>query len=616
MITSLSTVFSAASSDPRTAEFGGVYAYLPDAVWTQAGEGKVLAARSWRTLLNDPHLQALAFCLQSQILGDGLWFRSEYASDKPQDDAVRAFRKRINRLVGDSNAGRRLDAGAMLTQPDLDAQMLLAGFFGGNGWAIRTWKPTRPGISTGTCWRVIDADRVETPPALKSRGDVVNGVRYVDRTAVSIFVRSWDPAQSAQRWSGFRAAGATYQEYPLIAPDGLAGVLHYAPLRWRADGDLGVPALAAGLVLAHQLAELFKAHVSGKRIQASHPIVLEVANPKKAAEEYAAAVEAGEADADAQVLFVPKGSGAVFTNAQYNGADFEAVANVYLRAISASVGYSWQFVMCQLTDANMASAQAALDQAERTSTYHQRQWIEQVQTGRDACTVREAWVRGQLGPVAWGPELYAATWQRPRRADANRQRTRQAAMLSLQLGISPSTICDEMGYDYAVECERTAEDRATADRAGVRFPQDNAVTTPSGAGGEPTPARTESGSDDPAPEDQEQPIPTALRQAVASARPAAAAPSQGPMSLQVHLHQEGTHIQVAVPEMQAPINHVHVPAQAAPVVHNHVAAAEPPAAQTIVVQSAAPVINNQVVVPARTVIAEPLGDGRVKMTPQ
>jgi hypothetical protein len=53
-------------------------------------------------------------------------------------------------------------------------------------------------------------------------------------------------------------------------------------------------------------------------------------------------------------------------------------------------------------------------------------------------------------------------------------------------------------------------------------------------------------------------------------------------------------------------------------IDNHVAAAETPAAQTIVVQAAAPTVNiaNQVTVPARTVIAEPLGDGRVKMTPQ
>ena len=36
MITSLSTVFEAAGSDTRTAQWGGVWAYLPDATWTVA----------------------------------------------------------------------------------------------------------------------------------------------------------------------------------------------------------------------------------------------------------------------------------------------------------------------------------------------------------------------------------------------------------------------------------------------------------------------------------------------------------------------------------------------------------------------------------------------------
>jgi len=80
VISNVSTVFEAAG-DNRTAEsWGGVYAYLPDATWTQATEGGIIAARSWKTLLNDPHLQAIAFCLQSQILGDGpmpLTLRSE-----------------------------------------------------------------------------------------------------------------------------------------------------------------------------------------------------------------------------------------------------------------------------------------------------------------------------------------------------------------------------------------------------------------------------------------------------------------------------------------------------------------------------------------------------------
>jgi capsid protein len=496
VISTLSSVFDAAASDTRTAEWGGVYMYLPDAVWTQSAEGKQLQARSWKTLLNDPHMQAIAGCLVRQILGDGLWFRSQFGAVPTQ--AVRETRKKINRAVAAAAVGTTLDAGGMLTQPDLDAQQLLGGFFGGNGWAVRCFKSGRPGAAQSSCWRVIDADRVQTPSSLLNRGDVVNGVQYQDRAAVGIWVRDWEPAVAAQYYSSQRSLPCTY--YPLIGADGLRQVIHFAPMRWRAGSDLGVPALAAGLVLAHQLKELFRAHVSGKRIQASHPIAIEVQNPAEAAAAYQEAVEAGTADADAQILFVPKGGGATFTNAQYNGSDFAAVIDVYLRALCAAIGYPWQFVLMQLQDANMAAAQAALDQADQSSAVYQRQWIEQVQRHRDAVTIREAWARGDLGAIAETQDLYAGDWQRPRRSVANRLRAWQAVEIGMRLGLSPSTGFDELGHDFEMECERGSEDRSTASRTGAVYPPD-ILQKPSGAGDAPTPSNISDDDPPPAPGD-------------------------------------------------------------------------------------------------------------------
>ncbi len=504
MIISAGTVFEAAGQVRTADSWNGIYAYLPDATWTQATEGGTLTARSWKTLLNDPHLQAIGFCLTSQILGDGLWFRSRAAARKPHSPLIESLRRQVNDEVAASRTGTALDAGAWLTAADLDTQLLLAGFFGGNGWAIRTWAPNRPGIDRGTCWRVVDAQRVETPPAQMRSPDVVNGVRYRDGRPAAIFVRRFNPAESSRLIS----KGPEYDEVEIYAADGSRNVVHFAPMRWRADGDLGVPALASGLLFVHQLRELLKAHITGKRIQASNPIVIEVANPEEAAKKYQAAVDAGEADGLAQILFVAKGAGAKFTNASYNGADLEQVANVYLRGLCASIGYPWQFVLCQLTDSNMAAAQAALDQAERTTSIWQRQWIDQAQSHIDHSTIRESWARAPQGTalasVPWSKDLLAGEWQRPRRADANRLRSRQAAVLALQLGYSPSTVHDELGSDFEREQERKAEDRQTSDRTGNPFPPEvaaNLQIIPSGAGDEPTPHPTDSGTD-PAPEDQ------------------------------------------------------------------------------------------------------------------
>lgn len=487
------TVFEAAGVDLRTADsWQGVYAYMPSAVWTQAAEGAILTTRSWKTLLNDSTLQSIAIYLLSQILGDGLWFRS-HCADK-------ALRTLINDEVANSHAGTRLDAGAWLTAGELKAQLLLAGFFGGNGWGFKTWAPDRQGIDRGTCWRVVDGSRVETPPD-KQDGSVVNGIRYRNKRPFSVFVRRFDPASALRMDIG----RGTYDEIPIIDADGFRNVVHYAPMRWRADNDLGVPALASGLLFVHQLRELLRAHISGKRIQASNPVVLEVADPAKAAKAYQDAVDAGQADADAQILFAPKAASARFTNASYNGTDLEAVSNVYLRGLTASLGFSWQAVLCQLTQSNMASSQAALDQTDRMAGIYQVGWLEQAQSHIDHAAIRESWARGVFGDIPWTRDLLTGDWQRPRRSDANRLRSRQAAVLALQLGYSPSTVHDELGSDFEREQERKAEDRDTSVRTGNPFPPEvtaNLQVIPSGAGDEPTP--TPPSGTDPAPEGQPQ----------------------------------------------------------------------------------------------------------------
>ncbi len=469
MIAALDTVFEAAGEQRTAASWSGVWAYLPDADWTRAAEGAPLLARSWRTLLNDPHCQALAFTLKSQILGDGLWFRSGYGSSASQAD--QALRRRITDWVAGGRAGTLFDAGNWLTADDVETQTLLAGFFGGDGWLVRGWSPARPGADRGVCWRAIDASRIETPPKLAGAPDIANGVRYRNGAPWSVFIRKADPASSAAG----RLPRPEYDEVEIRDADGYRQVVHFAPMRWRAGQDLGVPALASGLLLVHQLRELLKAHVAGKRLQASHPIIVEVTNPKEAAAKYKDMVEAGEVNGDAQVLFVPKGGSTQFMQAPYQGTDLAAVSEVYLRGMSASVGYPWQWVLAQLTTGSLSSSQAAIDQVERTSAIYQRTWIQQVQLHTDGAAIREGWARGQFGAIGWSPALALGDWQRPRRSDANRLRSRQAAVLAKQLGFSLSTIHDDLGSDYEREQERLAEDRRTSERTGNPFQGDPTV---------------------------------------------------------------------------------------------------------------------------------------------
>lgn len=455
------TFNEAASTDPRTAkEWGGVYVHIADQDTLYAREGRILSNRALHVLFNDPHIAALAQCLRLQVLGTGLWLRSTNTDEKT--------RKQIDRSIVYSSPGSIRDAGHTLTRLELERQILIGGHFQGNAWAIRSWKPKRPqNGGWATCWRVIDPSRVATPPDNTDQ-QVINGVRYDDNgDQLGIYVRRW----SAPPIIGVQPTSPTYDYFPIFDRSGERLVVQYAPERVRAGCSMGNPSISAGLLMIHQLQKLFSAHVSGKRIQASHPIIMPVANPKAASEEHARRVNAGEISDSASILFVSENSGIPqFSQIKYEGSDLANLVETYVRAIAAAIGYPWQVVLCQLSNSNLAASQAALDQAERTSTAYQDGFIEQALGYIDRSYVREAWANGWFGDVPWSRALWEASYQRPRRADANRLRTRQAALLALQLGISPSRVYDELGEDYETEQAQQAVDRDVAQGHGNPLP--------------------------------------------------------------------------------------------------------------------------------------------------
>jgi capsid protein len=125
-------------------------------------------------------------------------------------------------------------------------------------------------------------------------------------------------------------------------------------------------------------------------------------------------------------------------------------------------------VLAQLTNGNLASSQAALDQTERVAAADQDTFIDQAVRPLDRSILREAHASGWLGDLpADLDRLTAGDYERPRRPDANRLRTRQAAELALQLGVSPTTVQAEMGYNFEDETRQAAADLAFAAAQGV-----------------------------------------------------------------------------------------------------------------------------------------------------
>jgi lambda family phage portal protein len=443
---------------------------LGDANDDWSGDGPTLAARAWQLVQNDPHARALVETVVLGVLGsDGMEFRSLFQvpnEGEPGEITVEehATRRAIQNAIARASLGTQLDAGDALSRRDLLAQLVVSMCVTGDGYAVRVWRP-RPGAYQGTRWRVVDAARVSNPDDKANTATLVNGHELDDDgCTIAIWVRDRMPSSMSYtkpRWTRIE----------VYNPDGSRNVMHLFRAL-RAGQVRGFSWFAPLMVLAQHLSKLFEAFVVAKRAQACQPAVVKTDN----AAEAEAAARAGAwygpnmRYVAGMVAFTSRDNDIVFPTMSFTGADYQAFIDCHLRAFAASWGYPFQFVLQQLTDANLASAQVSLDQVDKVNTALQDLVIIHACQPMDEWIVREELARGRLRLPAGVEELcdvMVGTYRRPRRPDANKQRTREAAAAFLAMGGSPSTAFAEMGYDWQDECEQRAQDLAFAAAKGV-----------------------------------------------------------------------------------------------------------------------------------------------------
>lgn len=447
-----------------------VYLGDPNDEWRY--DHDALASRAWDLIRNDPHARAMVATVVRCVYGaDGLVFRSRYRTDESPDtdDAERDLRRAINAAIARASNGHRIDAGGRLTRRDFGAQGLVSMIAGGDGFAVRVWKPGRPRAYQGQAWRIIAAERVSNPDGQPDSDRLRGGFGLdADGDPVSIWVRSTHPAAFVTG----RDARPRWIEIPIFAPNGLRNVLHVAKLDDQRPGQLrGLSWFAPLLVLARNLQKTAEAFVVAKRMQACNAAVLRTDDAATLATAAASNARFGPNIVwrPGMVAVTSRDNEVVFPQWSFQGADYKDFIDSQLRGFTAAWGYPMQFVLQQLTDSNMAAAQVALDQADLTSTALQDLMIGGWERPIDDAILAEEVARGRLdfGGVEW--DLAAdARYLRPRRPDANKERTRNAAQKFIDLGGSYTTAFAEMGYDFEEEIPQRAQDEQLLARQGVR----------------------------------------------------------------------------------------------------------------------------------------------------
>jgi lambda family phage portal protein len=430
-------------------------------------EGATIVNRSWHLYRNNPYARAMVECLLAGVLGaSGLVPRSLYQADASPStsEAERAARRAINLSLKRAYTGTRFDAVGQLAKRDMSFVALASCVVAGDAFAIRQWKPNRPGRQyQATCWRLVDSTRVSNKGWSNNNDTQYEGLQLdADGVPIGVWIQRRNP-YAVQR------PEYEWDYVPMYAADGSRNVVHIkAP--GRADQLRGVGWFAPIMALVKQLGGVTDAYVVAKRLQASMGLIVEVDDAAAAAsgDRNGAMLTNTQKIVPGMVKYVRAGTKITPLNWQFQGTDHSAFADSLLRSVSAAWGLPFELVQCRLSDANLAAARAALMAAYRTFHGVQELMIAHIEQPWAESVISEDIARGRLDLQGADLDaLYALAYSRPSKQFPDPVREATAGKLWADQGKSPTTTLAEQGLDFEQEVLQSHQDREFASAHGV-----------------------------------------------------------------------------------------------------------------------------------------------------
>jgi hypothetical protein len=368
------------------------------------------------------------------------------------------------------------------------------------------------------------------------------------------------------------------------------------------------------------------AYVATKRVQASHPMLLHVADVK--------AARAAYRGTRIENLLIAKDHEVEFPAWKFEGVDYREFIDTTIRSLCAAWQIPWELVMGDHSAKSGASSRSLWQQHYQMAEREQADYVNAVQRPMDESIMREINERQGLGlGDDWWANM-AGVYQGPPKVMPDPQKESLWAEGMRALGMSRSTILNRFGEDFRDEI---MQDRQDAELADAQAPDAEDEQ-------EDEAARTAPANDDPGPDETQEIEPPAealrdarmfamVRDAVEAATPRHPAPVSGPpqtinlsvpMTVQIP-KQDPTPVSVAAPEVHvaAPIVNVaaaEIPRQAAPIVNVAAPAvtfeAAAPAPVVVNVSPTPVTIENTIEVPQRAIRVTTNPDGSATMRPE
>jgi lambda family phage portal protein len=602
-------------------------------------DGAAIAARSWDLWRNDPYFRALIETMVDLTIGaEGLTPKSQYQDDiRPETtEAEQLTRDAIDNSFRTNLARTRLDAGGILTYPEMSEAVFRSCKIAGMGYSVRVWRPNRPDTRQGSCWRVIDPARVSNPNYGADTQRMFQGHELdADGREVAIHIQKTHP--NIQRIG----PSSEWVRVP-IYKDGLRNVT----IRRNSGRTEAIRTLGAGacvLLYLRMLQGTTEAWAIAKRIQASYALMIETENPAEAAraDRYGSLLT-GNAPTKPGMRYYHNHKSVTPLNWNFQGADYEQFRNPIIEAVCAAEGVPYEMVLKRMTKSNMASSRTSLMQAYQYGRKEQNRQVMSTEQYWAESVISEDIARGVIVVRSSNTDdINRLKWKRPPRPWPDPQKEANAVQAWVDMGHSYTSAYDEVGKDFEEEVRQRARDERLLKAQGITVGAKPAQPV------QPAPVADPEDEEDDEPQDEDEPqedqdmkpseMRAMLSEFAGSLRPQAQPPLTVVNEQRISMDADsarlmGVELGKAIASAPATVVNVapavvNMEAAAAPSVtvnvepspvHVQAAATPEPVAPIVNVNLPAPVvtIENQVIVPSRTVIAEPIGGGRVKMTPQ
>lgn len=295
---------------------------------------------------------------------------------------------------------------------------------------------------------VIEADRLETPTYLLSKGNIRDGVELGARgEPIAYYIRVAHPGDETSPTTRSFTPGQ-WRRYPAFNEYGRPNVMH---LFWvkRPGQSRGEPFFAPVMTLFKDLADYMEAELVSARVAACFSAFVTKNDPYNAAVNAATSVNAaGQRIQELEpgvIEYLAPGEGVSFGQPTRPGGTFEPFVERILRAIGVGLCLPYEVIAKDFSKTNYSSARAAILEAFMFFKQRQEWIIRRLCDPVWAMVQEEVWLNGDMPLVdLLGPDRenwLRTRWIAPGKGWIDPVKEVTASQLAIEAGIS--TLADE-----------------------------------------------------------------------------------------------------------------------------------------------------------------------------